>query len=272
MTPERIVCWFSCGAASAVATKLAIAENAGRLPLVVARCIVREEHPDNERFAAYCEKWFGVPITSLINEKYDGSIYEVFRQRSYISGVAGAPCTMLLKKEVRQKFELPTDRHVFGYCAEEQGRWDDFLDANNIDAVSPLIERGLEHSDCLAMIEQAGIVLPTMYLLGYKHNNCIGCCKAQGAGYWNKIREDFPPMFRRMAVESRRLGVRIIKINNERVFLDELQPGTGDYQTEPEVQCGIFCHMAQQEISAASIADELSTDSRSLQATAMVDL
>lgn len=42
----RIVCWFSFGAASAVATKLAIADNAGKLPLVVARCIVKEEHPD----------------------------------------------------------------------------------------------------------------------------------------------------------------------------------------------------------------------------------
>lgn len=244
---ERIVCWFSCGAASAVATKLAIAENAGKLPLVVARCIVREEHPDNDRFAADCAKWFGVPITNLINEKYNGSIYEVFAGRGYISGVNGAPCTMILKKRVREDFQQPTDRHVFGYCAEEQGRWDRFLDANNIDAASPLIDRGLEHSDCLAMVERAGIELPAMYKLHYKHNNCIGCCKSAGQGYWNKIRVDFPPMFDRMAIESRRLGVRIIKIGEERIFLDELKPGTGDYQKEPEIQCGIFCEMAQGE-------------------------
>jgi len=137
---NRIVCWFSCGAASAVATKLAIAENAGRLPIVIARCIVREEHPDNDRFAADCERWFGVPITNLINEEYDGSIYEVFRKKSYIAGIAGAPCTRLLKKEVRHEFELPTDRQVFGYCAEEQGRWDRFLDANNISAVESRVE------------------------------------------------------------------------------------------------------------------------------------
>ena len=66
---SRIVCWYSCGAASAVATKLAIVANAGKLPLVVARCIVQEEHTDNDRFAADCEKWFGVPITNLINKK-----------------------------------------------------------------------------------------------------------------------------------------------------------------------------------------------------------
>ncbi len=245
---NRIVCWFSCGAASAVATKLAIVESAGKLPLVVARCIVREEHEDNDRFAADCEKWFGVPITNLINEKFDGSIYNVFHKRKYISGHDGAPCTLELKKNVRKAFQLPTDRHIFGYCAEEQDRWDSFLDANNIDAHSPLIERGLEHKDCLAMVENAGIRLPDMYRLGYHHNNCIGCVKAQGQGYWNKIRDDFPDQFDNMAKLSRTFGVRLIKVNKDRIFLDELKRGTGDYQTEPEIQCGIFCEMAEKEL------------------------
>ena len=248
---NRIVCWFSCGAASAVATKLAIVANAGKLPLVVARCIVREEHPDNDRFADDCEKWFGVPITNLISEKYNGSIFEVFKKRSYISGNNGAPCTLLLKKRVREDFQTQTDRHVFGYCAEEQDRWDGFIDANNIDAVSPLIDRGLEHSDCLAMVEKAGIRLPAMYALGYKHNNCIGCVKASGRGYWNKIRADFPIEFDRIAKESRRIGCKLTRDGDEvRQFLDELEPGTGEYQEEPEIQCGIFCEMAAMEIAA----------------------
>jgi hypothetical protein len=246
---SRIVCWFSCGAASAVATKLALAQYAGH-EVIVARCVVREEHPDNDRFAADCERWFGVPIVNLIAEEYDGSIYRVFEKRRFLSGVNGAPCTLLLKKRVREDFQLTTDRHVFGYCAEEQDRWDSFLDGNNIDALSPLIERGLSHADCLAMVENAGIQLPVMYLLGYHHNNCIGCVKAGGQGYWNKIRDDFPDQFRRMADLSRELGVRLINTaNNVRLSLDELQPGTGDYQSEPEIQCGLFCEMAQKEYS-----------------------
>jgi len=249
MSIERIVCWFSCGGSSAVATKLAIAENAGKLPLVIVRNIVREEHEDNDRFAADCEKWFGLPITNLINAKYDGSIYEVFRQKSFISGIHGAPCTLHLKKDMRIAFQKPNDLHIMGYCAEEQDRWDGFLDANNIAAAAPLIDRGLEHSDCLAMVQDAGIELPMMYKLGYKHNNCKGCCKAQGMGYWNKIRVDFPIEFNRMCLESRRLGVRLIRINEERCFLDELQPGTGQYQEEPEIQCGIFCEIAKQELA-----------------------
>ena len=243
---SRIICWFSCGAASAVATKLALKQYLGQ-QIIIARCIVREEHPDNDRFAADCEQWFGMPITNMINEKYNGSIVEVADKRNYVSGVSGAPCTMLLKKKVREDFQLPTDKHVFGYCAEEQDRWDSFLDANNIDAVSPLIERGLEHSDCLAMIENAGIKLPDMYALGYKHNNCIGCFKAGGQGYWNKIRIDFPETFKARAEQTRRIGARLLNVNNVHKFLDEIEHGAGDYQKEPEIQCGIFCEMAQKE-------------------------
>ncbi|SOY56790.1 hypothetical protein [Cupriavidus taiwanensis] len=105
-------------------------------------------------------------------------------------------------------------------------------------------------SDCLALLQRAGIALPAMYGLGYKHNNCIGCVKG-GAGYWNKIRVDFPPAFHRMAKLSRAMGVKLVKHGDERVFLDELDPSAGDYQKEPEVQCGIFCELAEREMQAA---------------------
>jgi hypothetical protein len=248
---QRIVCWFSCGAASAVATKLAIAQYGQSHEIVISRCIVKEEHPDNDRFAADCEAWFGMPITNLIAEEYQGSIYSVIQKRKYISGVDGAPCTLLLKKKVREAFQLPTDKHIFGYCAEEQYRWDRFLDSNNIDAESPLIDRSISHADCLGMVKKAGIKLPVMYELGYQHNNCIGCVKSSGAGYWNKIRKDFPAQFWMMAGASRALKVKMVQVTEEgekgRIYLDELEPGTGRYKDEPEIQCGIFCEAAQQE-------------------------
>lgn len=252
---NRIVCWFSCGAASAVATKLAIAKYDLLYEVIVARCIVKEEHQDNDRFAADCEKWFGLPIINLMAEEYAGSVYNVITKRKYISGVDGAPCTMLLKKKVREDFQRPDDTHVFGYCAEEQERFDDFLDANNINVEVPLIDRKLSHANALAMIENAGIELPQMYKLGYQHNNCIGCVKSSGAGYWNKIKIDFPERFWMMAGMSRALGVKMIKITvskgkEERIYLDELKPGVGRYKDEPEIQCGIFCEAAQREIAA----------------------
>lgn len=46
----RIVRQFSCGAASAVATKLALSEYGDRC--VIVNAYIEEEHPDNRRFAA----------------------------------------------------------------------------------------------------------------------------------------------------------------------------------------------------------------------------
>jgi hypothetical protein len=62
------------------------------------------------------------------------------------------------------------------------------------------------------MIERAGLMLPLMYRLGYHNANCIGCVKG-GAGYWNKIRRDFPEDFEEMAQieESIGPGARLLR-------------------------------------------------------------
>jgi hypothetical protein len=258
MLNKRIVCWFSCGAASAVATKLAIEENAraeSPLPLVVARIAIADEDEDNERFARECEAWFGVPVMTLTAEKYAAggamaTLDEVARIERYMSGPRGAACTRVLKKEVRYRFERPADVQVFGYTAEEQGRVDDFIDANNYVNLWPiLIDKGLMKSDCKAMLQRAGITVPRMYAMGYRNNNCKGCWKG-GAGYFNKIRVDFPLVFQERVRQSRALGVRLVKFEGKRIFLDELPPNAGDYPTESEVECGIFCELAEKEYAA----------------------
>lgn len=71
----RIVCQFSCGAASAVATKLALSQHGDKC--VIVNAYVKQEHPDNRRFLADCERWFGQPVTVLRNEKYNASTVEV---------------------------------------------------------------------------------------------------------------------------------------------------------------------------------------------------
>ena len=91
-----------------------------------------------------------------------------------------------------------------------------------------------------------------MYRLGYHHNNCIGCVKATGAGYWNKIRQDFPERFWMMAGASRALGAKMTRNGSERIYLDELPINIGRYQDEPEIQCGIFCEMANNEIKEST--------------------
>lgn len=244
----RTISWFSCGAASAVATKLMIARND---PVTVAYCEVIEEHPDNHRFLKDCQEWFGQEIIILGNDKYKRSIYEVFDKTRYLAGHAGARCTLELKKSVRIEFERPNDVQVFGYTVEEQRRANRFIDANNdVSAEFPLIDAGLTKSDCLAMIENAGIELPAMYKLGYKNNNCRGCVKAQSPAYWKKIKIDFPEYFYKMLKQEKKLGVKICKatidgVPDVRMQLDDLPEWIEPADDTIDIQCGIFCQMAE---------------------------
>jgi hypothetical protein len=201
------------------------------------------------RFLKDCEKWFGQEIKVVTDDKYNGSIYEVFTKRKYIVGIQGAPCTMFLKKEVRKKYERPDDTQVFGYTAEEEDRVNRFIDANNdVKLWSILLDKGLKKSDCLAILSRAGIELPEMYKLGYQNNNCVGCVKG-GLGYWNKIRADFPDAFTKMANLEKQLGVKILKHKGERIFLDDLPLDAGEYPKEQSIECGIFCQMAEEDLN-----------------------
>ena len=101
----RHVSWFSCGAASAVATKLAIAQHPGT---IVVRCIVENEDPDNDRFANDCAEWFNRPVLELRSAKYK-DCWQVWEERRFLNGPAGALCTVEMKKKVRQRFQQPGD-------------------------------------------------------------------------------------------------------------------------------------------------------------------
>ena len=243
---SRTVSWFSCGAASAVATKLS-------KPDVIVYCEVIEEHPDNKRFLKDCEEWFNQEIIILGNDKYKRSIYEVFEKTRYLAGHGGARCTLELKKNIRKMFERPDDIQVFGYTVEEQGRVDRFIDANNdVNIIAPLIDYGLSKSDCLAMVQDAGIELPEMYKLGYKNNNCRGCVKAQSPAYWKKIQIDFPEYFEKMHEQEKRLNVSICKatidgVADVRMQLDCLPEWIKPMDDTVDIQCGIFCELAQQD-------------------------
>lgn len=247
-TPEfgRTLVWFSAGAASAVAAKLAIAETGGE-NLVIAYTDPGSEHPDNKRFIDECEEWFGFPVQRLKSEKYKDT-WDVWERERYLVGPTGARCTGELKKKVRFRFERPDDRQVFGYTSEEKNRAERFREQNpGVFLWTPLIERELNKSDCLAIIDRAGIELPVMYKLGYLNNNCIGCPKG-GIGYWNKIRRDFPEVFDRMAKVERSLNASVLKDRNGRIFLDELDPERGNHQEEPDFECSLACAIVETEI------------------------
>ena len=236
----RVLVWFSCGAASAVAAKLAVEAYGDRCEVVYCDTMATE-HPDNARFFADVERWIGRPITVIRSEKY-ATIDDVFERTRFMSSPKGARCTTELKKLPRLAFQGARDVHIFGYTAEEQRRADAFEEYNPGLLVEwILIERGYHKAGCLRELELAGIALPAMYRLGFDHNNCLGCVKSQSPGYWNRIRRHFPDVFDRRVRQSRLIGVRLVRIAEERVFLDEL-PAAID-SPDDDIDCGPVCQV-----------------------------
>lgn len=219
----RMLCWFSCGGPSAVAAKKAIDLYGHTHEVLVVNCDTRpSEHPDNYRFSEECERWFGQPIIHLKSDDFK-TVDEVFERTRYMSGVRGARCTTELKKIPRLKFAQPDDIHVFGYTSGERLRASEFAQRNP-DMILKwiLIELDMSKRDCLFELRSALIRQPEMYALGFDNNNCPGCVKAQGPWYWSMVRKHFPDTFKRRCEQSRDIGCRLVVLNGERIFLDEL--------------------------------------------------
>ena len=243
----RVLAWFSCGDASAVAAKMAVEKYGERCEVLYCDTFAYE-HPDNRRFFSDVERWLDRDIKVLKSSEYR-DIYDVFEKTRWLVGVKGARCTTELKKNVRRAYQTPIDTHVFGFTADEARRVTAFhKESPDIFAEFPLVEGGIGKFDCHARVREAGIEIPAMYRLGYHNNNCIGCVKGQ-SGYWNKIRRDFPQAFDRMAAMERSLNAAICKregVENgkrwrKRVFLDELPIDAGRYDIEPDIECGVAC-------------------------------
>lgn len=250
---SRIVCHFSCGAASAVATKLTLADPrwVGH-EIVIVYAETGAEDLDNRRFLTDCERWFGREVVRLKNPKYPDT-WAVWESRRYIAGVAGAPCTGELKIAPRLAFQRPDDIHIFGYTADSNDiRRAEAIRENwpDLRIETPLIDRGISKAIALAMILNAGIAPPRTYAMGFPNANCIPCCKAQSPGYWALVRREYPEQWHRMRELSRRLGVKLARLNKERVFIDEIPD---DFPVVEAIapECDLLCQMAEQEIGGA---------------------
>lgn len=234
------VCWLSAGISSFVA---------GYLANDVDEWIyidIADQHPDSLRFIHDVEKLIKKEVTILKSSEFD-NVEEVIRKFKFINSPYGAPCTGMLKKAVRKKWENEhTQYHltyVWGMDSEEKRRAESIV-ANfpEFNHEFPLIEKDMSKQDCHAFAERLGINRPAMYDMGYNNNNCIGCVKG-GMGYWNKIRKDFPDVFASRSRLERDIGHSCIK----GVFLDELDPNRGKMSEEIMQDCGVMCYLAFSE-------------------------
>ena len=244
MIKPTIVVWFSCGAASAVAAKLTLEKYGNSHTVRIVNNPVIEEDPDNLRFLKDVEKWLGVTIEFASNSKYpDNSAKIVWQERKFMSGVKGAPCTTQLKKEARYEWEKNNkhDYLVMGFTKDEKARHDRFALTERINILPILIDANLSKNDCFEVLKQAGIELPRVYKMGYPNANCIGCVKATSPTYWNLVKEQHPSVFWDRAIQSRDIGVKLVRHKGKRIFLDQLPDDAKGHKLKSMPDCGIFC-------------------------------
>ena len=231
------VVWLSAGVSSFVAGYLA--DNVDEYIYID----IEDQHPDSMRFIHDCERVLGKKVTILYSPFYR-NVEQVCTSVRYVNGVHGAPCTRMLKKQVRKRWELDhmTDdlTYVWGMDCNEKHRAERIIEGfPQVKHEFPLIDKGFTKDDAHGICRQLGIKRPAMYDMGYNNNNCIGCVKG-GAGYWNKIRQDFPEVFERRAKMEREIGHSILKD----CFLDELPIDKGRMSEEVMDECSILCQLA----------------------------
>ena len=152
---DTIVCWFSCGAASAIALQQTIDMYGDICTIRAVNNPVAEEDEDNRRFMMDVGKWLGIEIEEATNNKWaNNACVDVWEKKRFMSSPYGAPCTAELKKGARQQWEQRNkfDWLVMGFTSEEAHRADRFRKFERENLLTPLIENKLAKSDCFMML------------------------------------------------------------------------------------------------------------------------
>ncbi|HNI21003.1 MAG TPA: hypothetical protein PLS35_19960, partial [Nitrospira sp.] len=91
-----------------------------------------------------------------------------------------------------------------------------------------------------------------VYAMGFPNANCIPCGKATSPAYWALVRQEFPVQFHRMAGLCRDVGARLTRIDDVRMFIDEIPEGHPVTEAiAPE--CDFLCSLAEQDLTPSNV-------------------
>lgn len=263
---KKIIAWWSGGITSAVTCKLCI----DIFGLENVRFIFIDTHNEDEdtyRFKKDCEKWYGAEIETISGVEKYGTVQDIWRKHNSLNVATGAICSTVLKRKVREDWQKGNeyDYQAFGFELSECKRALSMtLNHPKAKAIYPLLLYGLSKKDCIAIVQDAGLIIPNMYQLGYKNNNCFktGCVQG-GIGYWQKIKREYPLKFEAMAKMEHELtdakgepvtmlkdqSKKAIESGNVLVFLKKHPKypylkcidDMPDCKVEPLFECNGFC-------------------------------
>jgi hypothetical protein len=173
------------------------------------------EDQDTYRFINESSLYFDIPITRLADGR---DPWQVFEDEKFIGNSRIDPCSKILKRELLSKYMQdnydPADTIIhFGLDWTEIPRFERIRDRKKPwECRAYMIEKPwLLKTEMLKELTEAGIEIPRLYKLGFKHNNCGGFCVKAGQAQFAHLLRTLPDRYREH--EENELRLRSLGIN-----------------------------------------------------------
>jgi len=153
------------------------------------------------RFLDDAQAVFGAQIERMADGR---DPWQVFRDERFIGNSRVPLCNRVLKREFLERFlrtQFPDKDVVLHFGLEwfERGRISRVRErwtAKGYEVGFPLQEPPLLSSqDLQVLVRRAGLEVPRLYRVGFKHNNCGGACVQAGIGQWSLLWRLFPERY-----------------------------------------------------------------------------
>jgi hypothetical protein len=208
----KIVGQISGGLSSWVAAKRMLAKYPdAEHVLLFADTKIEDE--DLYRFLDDVGRDLEMPITRIADGR---TPWEVFRDHRFLGNSRVDPCSKVLKRDLLQKWMAERCDPATTLVYTGLGWWEEYRQIELAERkakigwtyVAPLCEPPLiTHPMMEEMAEAAGIAVPRLYKLGFKHNNCGGGCVKAGIGQFAHLYKVLPQVFDKWEREELRMRI-----------------------------------------------------------------
>jgi hypothetical protein len=196
--PVQHIVMYSGGLGSWATAKIVI-ERHGKenTTLLFADTLIEDE--DLYRFLDEGAKYLGIEFTRIAEGR---TPWEVFHDTRFLGNSRVGNCSKILKREfihkwIKKRYKPDECIMYLGIDATEEQRltraqkwWDPYV------VESPLTEPPYyDYATLKKWLEDARIELPSLYKLGFAHNNCGGFCVRSGQGQFAHLLKVFPERY-----------------------------------------------------------------------------
>lgn len=230
---------YSGGLGSYFTTKRILESGVSKENIILLFTDTKVEDQDLYRFLEETSKFLDIPITNYSDGR---DIWELMRDRNFLSNSRVDHCSQYLKRTMSRKFIkqfTPEEVIIYlGFDWTEINRYEKAKKAWLPYIVkSPLCEPPyLDKEDMKKLLKEDVIELPRLYKLGFQHNNCGGGCVKAGIGHFKHLYENLPEVYKQWE-------------DNEQMMRDYLQRDvTILHRTKNKVRYNITLKQLREEI------------------------